>query len=95
MVKEAAEFAESDKKRKEQAILKNEVQFLIEESNELIKKAKENSQIDQNLINEIEGLSEKLNQTLSTENIEEISTAKKSLEDKVSELRNLLPKENN
>ena len=94
MVKEASEFAESDKKRKEQAILKNEAQFLLDESNELTTKAKENPQIDKSILSEIQSLSTKLNQQLSNENIEEISTLKKSLEDKVNELRSLLAKTN-
>ena len=94
MVKEAAEFAESDKKRKEQTIFKNEAQFLLDESNELTTKAKENSQVDKSIISEIESLSTKLNQQLSNENIEELLTLKKLLEDKVNELRSLLAKTN-
>jgi molecular chaperone DnaK len=94
MVKEAAEFAESDKKRKEQAILKNEVQFLVDESNEITNKAKENQQVDKSIISEIESLRNKLNQQLSNENSEELLTLKKLLEDKVNELRSLLAKTN-
>jgi len=63
-------------------------------NNEITSKAKENQQVDKSIISEIESLRNKLNQQLSNENIEELLTLKKLLEDKVNELRSLLAKTN-
>ena len=78
MVKEAEEMAESDKKRREEADLKNDASSLIFQTNKALEDLKED--VDAAEKEKVEGLIKALEEALKGEDIEAIKSAKEALE---------------
>lgn len=92
MVKNAEEFAKSDKERSNLILIKKESELLIYDINLKLEEFNKNNQKTEEeteIIKEIENLIKILNQTTNLQNIEEIKFAKENLENEFNILLNL------
>ncbi len=84
MVKEAEENAEADKKRKEEADLRNEADQLIFQAEKTVKDL--GDKVSEEEAKEIEDASAELKAALEAENFEDVRTKKEALEEIVQKL---------
>ncbi len=84
MIKEAEENAEADKKRKEEADLRNEADQLIFQAEKTVKDL--GDKVSEEEAKEIEDASAELKSALEANNFEEVSTKKTALEEIVQKL---------
>jgi molecular chaperone DnaK len=92
MVKDAEEFAKTDKERSNLILMKKESELLIYDINSKLEeynKNQEKTEEEITLIKEVENLCQILNQVNNLENIEEIKIAKQNLENKFNTLLSL------